>query len=294
MKRIVFGEKIKEKIVLSLGFFDSLHKGHRALIESGRTLSKKLNAKNAVFTFYSEIPLKKGLLYSFDERMELLSFLCDFVLTFPFNEKSKNISPVNFLESLIGSYDIVGIVSGKDFTFGKGGQGDISLLKDFCSKKGITQIIVDEVVDSEGKISTSRIIEKIKEGNIERANELLVDDYIFIGKVESGRKVGRKLGFPTVNAVFPANKEKLKSGVYYATCYIEGKEYKCAVNVGSAPTFNESEYKVEAHILDFDGEFYGENITLRFKKRIRDVVNFVDLDKLTKQIEKDVNLIKEL
>lgn len=298
MKIIPFYEKTNSPIVLCLGGFDSLHIGHKMLIEKANLLKKAYSAKSALFTFSNDFSTflgkKNGQVFTFKERVFILQKSnIDEVYFAELNDEFASISPLNFLNQLVDNRAIRALICGKDFKFGKDAKGDVGLLKTFCKEKNIHLEVCDFATNNFGqKVSTTLVKESLLSGNIKMANHLLGDKYFIMGEVVMGRQVGRTLGFPTANIMIDQNKMPIKSGVYSAEVKIEGKLYKAIVNVGNAPTFNENNYLIECHIKDFNGDLYGQELIVYFCDYIRPIIKFEGIEQLIEQLNKDLTVIK--
>lgn len=297
MKITFFDEKTNNPIVLCLGSFDSIHKGHQKIFNVANEIKLKYNAKSAVFTYANDlgfIPGKKGgLVFTYEERLlRLQEFCVDEICVAKFTKDFSNLSPEEFLSKLCDNRAIGALICGNDFKFGKNATGDTTFLKEFCLLKKIPLYVCDFELDDFGnKISTSTIKELLAKGDICKVNKLLGKDYFVTGVVEKGREVGRTLGFPTANVSLPMEKFLLKSGVYATYVFINGKKYKALTNVGTAPTFSVNKHLIETHVLDFSGDLYGKKLTVYFTSFIRDIKKFDSKEQLISQLESDLRKI---
>ena len=293
MKIINFGERFDKPVTLCLGRYESLHRGHRAIISSAMEAAKKNRSSVMLMTFDEGGDPRFGrLVLTFPERCEMASNLgADLILRIDFSEKFKDMSAEEFLEALEKTLDIRAALCGYDFRFGKNRSGDIFTLKDFCEKTGADFFPHEEVDYLGEKISTTRVKAAIKEGDLVKANAMLGYDYFVAGKVKNGRGRGRELGFPTANLSFPAEKCILPAGVYKCGAQVGGKTYKAVTNFGTAPTFNCTETLVETHVKDFSGDLYGETVKISFCSFLREIRHFSNIDELKKQLEKDIEEI---
>jgi riboflavin kinase/FMN adenylyltransferase len=141
------------------------------------------------------------------------------------------------------------------------------------------------------RVSTTHIKEPLSDGKIELANVMLGENYSVSGKVIDGRKVGRKLGIPTINLAVDKTCLFLKDGVYSGRTEIDGKEFKLVINYGGRPTFNLDEKLIEAHIIDYSGDLYGKEVKIEFLSYIRGLYAFRDQDQLKEQIKKDIERV---
>lgn len=288
-----FYEKNTDSAVIALGFFDAVHVGHSKVISESVLLSKKLGVKNMVFTFDNNPAVYFGkddkLLCTYKERVSrMMKIGVDEILFAPCNEKFFNITPIDFLLHLKDNLNIVGIVCGKDYTFGKFGQGDTKMLNSFCDYNGIECVVVDEVLLDGNKIASRNIRKMLEMGKIKEATEMLGYYYTLEGIVVKGRGDGKKSIFPTINLNFPKEKVIPKEGVYATKVCINDQSYACVTNIGSHPTFEDYSENIETHIIDFDGDLYGQTLSVQFVKRLRNIEKFDSALSLKKQISTDI------
>ena len=293
MKEIGNAESLKEKTVLGMGFFDSVHTGHRVLIDTVKETARKLNAKSAVLTFsnnsYKQFDSESKLIYTYRERCLLFDELgLDCVIPFEFDCKLKQKSREEFLSDLFGRINIAGIVCGYDYKFGKGGLGDAEYLKAVCTEKDIPVTVVQPVLQNGERVSSTLVKETLRQGNIKKANALLSVPYFMTGKVIHGRGVGRFYGFPTANLEFSSDKMLIKSGVYATKTIYDGKIRKSVTNIGDKPTFEEQSVSVETLIKDENADLYGKEIKIEFVDFLRDIKKFSSPQELADRILKDL------
>lgn len=287
-----------KKTVIALGYFDSVHLGHRAVIGEARALADSLNASLVVFTFDGNLKAAVGnesdtYVYDKFEREELYKKLgADDIYFAKVDYNFLSIGRLAFLNKLNKKYDIVAYVCGKDYRFGKFGEGGLDDLKKYAEKNSQTVCVTDTVEKRGVKVSTTAVKRLLSSGNLREANELLGESYFMSGVVAHGREVGTSLGFPTVNIELANGRQRIKKGVYAGRVSVGGKEYKAMINYGARPTFGLSKDVVEAHIIDFDGDVYGEKIVLYFDGYLRDIKSFGDGNGLKAQLMKDLSDVK--
>lgn len=277
------------KNALCLGSFDGLHNGHI------RVLSVPPGYKKTVVTF--KIPPKAvmtcntSLIMSLEDKCDALKeidadeiFLLDF-------ESVRDMEALDFLEMLNEKYHPSLISCGFNYHFGKGGQGDTEILKEYCNKNGIELQIINPVKVEENIISSTMIRNLLQNGEIEKANSFLYKPFSYKSIVVSGDKRGRTIGFPTVNQRYPDDLVKIKFGVYKVKVLIKGKSYVGITNIGKRPTF-ETDYVIsETYIKDFSGDLYGESIRIVPIDFLREEKKFSSLEELKKQILVDITNI---
>ena len=284
MKILSFFQSSAVPRAICLGRFDGLHKGHISLIDAARSFR---DLKPALFTIKSAEPSRDILTFS-----ELLS-ACDkagieTVIAANADKEFFSTAPKDFLNALKDRFAVKAVVCGEDFTYGNARSGNTETLKDYCSANGIDLRVIKTVTLNGEKVSSSKIKEALTLGDITRANSMLGRPYFISGIVGRGRGDGAKLGFKTANIDYPQDKTEIKSGVYATETIIEGKKYKSVTNVGASLTFGQSRPVVETHVLNFDGDLYGQNIIIQFNVFLRDGIKFSSAKELKAQIEKDI------
>lgn len=280
---------------VAIGKFDGIHAGHFRLLDE--ILRQKQHGLQAVvFTFYPSATVYFGVgdgkeLTTREEKRAIFERLgIDILVEFPLNAQTAAIEPERFVtEILLQKMKMKFVAAGADVTFGKGGKGNRELLEKFASRCPFTLQIIDKIYDKEREISSTYVREMIKAGNMERAAKLLMRPYSFCGVVESGRKLGRKLGFPTVNLYPPKEKLLPPKGVYYSVVLFDGGHYYGITNIGTKPTVQqEEEQNVETFLYDFDRDIYGKEIVLELLQFKRPEHRFENLQALKEQLRQDV------
>ncbi|MCP4686946.1 MAG: bifunctional riboflavin kinase/FAD synthetase [Desulfobacterales bacterium] len=286
--------------VITIGNFDGLHLGHQALFQSVTDKARELGGAAVAMTFDPH-PLRvlKGngfppLITIHEQKTELIEATgVDVLIAVPFTREFASLTAREFVEDvLVRRIGMKAIVVGKDYSFGKNRVGNIDLLRTFSEELGFQVITPDWIHSSEdlpNRISSTRIRESVMAGEIDAAREMLGRHYQVRGHVVTGRDRGGKLlGFPTANINL---KDELcpKSGVYAVTVELGAKKHQGVANIGYSPTFDDHEFTVEVHILDFDDDIYGEKIRVNFIHRIRAEKKFSGIDELSAQIGKDID-----
>ena len=294
MQAIPFGESYENKIVLSIGYFDAVHIGHAALFSAARETAEKLNAETAALVFKGGFK-RGGDVFTYDERLlRLKTQGVERVICAPVTEGFKNTSATDFLNELFGYYNIAGIVVGEDFTFGKSAAGNADLLKAECEKRGVEFKAVKKVKTDKGEIASSTLVKKyLSLGDVKSANAVIGSNYFVTGVVQKGKQNGRKIGFPTANIQPDADKYPVKDGVYATLVIIAGDVYGAITNVGTQPTFHGENRVIETYIDGFSGNLYGKILTVYFIDRIRDVIAFDSVEGLKKQLERDLENVRD-
>lgn len=286
-------DKTKKRAVLALGFFDGVHVGHKKVISLAKNMAQSENATLVAVTFNGNLKgfFKSGekTIFSLDERIfALKNSGVDEVLLLPLTSEFLSLTAEEFLDWLNEKYNVIGYATGDDYTFGKGGQGNVIAIKNYANiHGGKVETASGEFIDGE-RVSSTAIKRYLQCGNVKKANEFLGEPYSVTGEVLHGRTVGKTLGFPTVNMLIDNDKIKLKDGVYAGKVILDNVTYRTIINYGARPTFNLDEKLIEAHVIGFNGNLYGQTITLRFSGFIRSVMRFNGSEELIKQLEKDV------
>lgn len=286
---------IKEPTAISLGKFDGIHRGHELLLE--QLLKKKQEGyKTVIFTF--DIPPKKVLdsedtkvLTTNEEKMHMFEAIgIDYLIECPFTPQMMNMEAENFIEMLIKKLSVKCIVAGEDFCFGHNRRGNYQMLKEYADKLSYEAIILPKMKEEKRDISSTFVREEISAGRIEMANKLLGYPYFVSGEVKHGNRIGRTIGFPTVNLIPPKNKLLPEYGVYITKVTIDGIVYHGITNVGCKPTIEgDNPVGIETHILDFKQDVYDKVIIVTFIKRIREERKFPNLESLLEQMRLDVS-----
>ncbi len=290
----------KKSVVIALGYFDSLHIGHQQVISTAVDASKKVGATPAVFSFDGNLRKVIGgadgrFVFNTAERKKLLHEMgIEEILFAPVTKGFLGRGKRSFLNYLNRIYDVKGYVSGEDYRFGYHGQGDVEYLKEYALAHAQFVYTVPAVeVDGE-RISTTLIKGILSLGDIERVTKLLGKSFFVTGRVKKGRRVGRTLGFPTVNIPIPTDRAVLKNGVYAGRVVVDGNSYQALLNYGDRPTFSLKEKLIEGHLIDFEGDLYGKDIKVYFDKYLRDIIKFGDVAQLKEQISRDLETVKGL
>ena len=278
-----------EKRIFALGFFDGVHRGHQALLAECVRMAKAMDVETAAITFEahpqslfrSDVP---PLLTTLQDRFRLLlRYGIDHVYPFPVNQKVMSTPWEDFLEELLGS-GAVGFVCGDDFRFGSRGEGNAEKLRQFCRDRKLPCVIVPEQNLDGVRISSSYIRKQIGEGDMATAVRFLGHGHMLTGTVVTGRRLGRSLGFPTANIELPQGVIVPRHGVYACRAYVGEKSYLAVCNVGNRPTVQGHQVRTETWLLDFDGDLYGQSVTLEFMYFLRPEQRFESLDALKKAV----------
>jgi len=276
--------------VITVGDFDGVHLGHRALLRYAVDLARAKNVPAIVITFdqNTKSVLKRnfmGILTEFPEKEPLLRSLgVDQVSLVSFDGNFSNTSGEEFLRYLREEYGCTDLVGGTDFRFGRDGAMQLTDGIEVC---GIRQHTVELKTDLV-KISSTAIRRALLEGLLDQANTWLGYPFTVTGVVEEGMHLGRTIGFPTLNIVPDEMKILPKNGVYITRARIEKTEFLAMTNVGVRPTVQGAGVRnVETHLLDGNGEYYGCTLSVQFLARLRDEQRFPDMGALMRQLRVD-------
>lgn len=286
----------KERVI-ALGFFDGVHLGHAALLQRTVEEAAARGVAPAVFTF-DRVPkevitgIPCPLINSPDDRRGLVRRLYGIkdVIMVPFDDEMRTTSWEDFVtEILVKRYHAVHLVAGHDHHFGHKNQGSPELLMAKCAELGLGCDIIPKVEVLGTTVSSTYIRRLVELGQVERAAEFLGHPHVLTQEVRHGHRIGRTIGVPTVNLTVPPKVLVPSHGVYATKVHLpDGTSYMGVTNVGTRPTVNNgTNVTVEAWLLDFDGDLYGQNVRVEFHHRLRDEVRFDSLDALKAQIRSD-------
>ena len=293
---------------MTIGFFDGVHLGHRVVIGEARRLAAELGAKSAVVTF-DQHPAAivrpdsaPHLLTDLDQRLELLATTgIDYAVVVRFDEQRSLESAEDFVRhELVECLGARAVVVGADFHFGHGRKGDVALLERMGQHHGFEVDGIHLVASgSEGarSVSSTSIRSALAAGDIDDANRMLGRAHEVRGEVRPGDQRGRELGYPTANVAVPEGMQLPADGIY-AGWYVrpDGSEHAAAISLGRRPTFYEEQpfSLLEAHLLDFADDLYGEEARVRFVARLRGEERFDSVEALVEQIGRDVDRTREV
>ncbi len=297
---ITYGFPPKKKTSIALGYFDGLHLGHIEVIGEAMAHARMKGAASAVFTFNCDTTLPKFQqqedIISFENKCELLDRMgVDYIFAPDFAEVC-GLSAEDFVKEILVKRLNADFAScGGNFRFGKNGSGTPELLVELAKRYGMSAVRVVEDVCLDGEmISSTRIRELIREGDIEEANKLLGYDMWFRLTVVHGNEFGRTMSFPTINQIIPKTNIIPRFGVYESRVEVNGKKYAGITNIGIRPTVSDTgETVMETHILGFDGDLYGQKISISLCGFLRPERKFSNIEELKSQISQDIKKITQ-
>ena len=293
-----------EKPIVTVGIFDGVHCGHQEIFRQMKNLTTVPNQKTVAITFepHPRIVLNNNredikFINVLEKKIEHIALSgIDYLLILNFTSDFAALSPEDFVkEYLIGKLHIGTLVIGYDHHFGKSRSGDYQEMDRLGEKYGFSVVEVGEVCCDGEVISSTKIREALKKGEIEIANKYLGYCYSITGTVVHGNRLGRELGFPTANISLPDRYKLIAAnGVYACYVLIDGQRFEGMGNIGFRPTIENSPLTVEVHIFNFDEEIYDKTITIAFVKRIRNEIKFPDTEQLKQQLMKDKESVLQL
>lgn len=280
MKIIDFNnfKPLNQEAIVTIGNFDGVHLGHKTILTTLISESKKEKTLAVVVVFKNLIKTSLNILTHEEKLNQLAKYDIDVIIELDF-DKVKLMSPGDFLENLNKLVKIKHFVIGSDFHFGKAKKGNSIFLKNLYKKT----IIVQRV----NNISSSLIKELLQQGDIKEANRLLGYNYVVSGKVVYGDKIASNYGIPTANVNICNEKSPIHYGVYFAYVLMEKKLYPSLAIFNNNPTREIDKKIFEVHILNFKKEIYGKEIKIQFLDKIRNLIKFDNIDEVFEQAKKD-------
>lgn len=287
-----------EASVVTIGNFDGVHLGHQQLVENVVREAQYFGVPSVVYTFHPH-PVKvlhpeRATYRLFDLKDQQEQFAqrgIEYVIIEEFTKDFSKVSPQDFLEKyIVEKLHPKTLVVGHDFSFGADRAGNIPFLEKICAEKGIRLIIIPPFQYQGAVVSSTSIREKLKNGEVEKANELLGRTYYVRGHVEKGFQRGRTIGVPTAN-IHPDVEFTPRQGVYCTLTKIGSHMHPSVTNIGVNPTFQENgkgPIKIETHLFDFDAHLYGMEVEVYLLHFIRDEMKFSGIEELKAQIQKDM------
>ena len=298
MQRLTLDGGIPDKLrgsIVALGNFDGFHLGHQAVV--GRAIQRGFHERRPVIVatfdphpvrfFKPDVPPFR--LTTLDQREALFAHAgADAMLVVHFDKALAVTSSEDFVSDVLAQQiGAAGVVTGDDFTFGRGRKGDVALLKRLGQENGIVAEAVAPVLLGETRISSGRIRDALQSGDLATATHLLSRDYAIEGVVQRGDRRGRELGYPTANLPL-GDYQRPRYGIYAVRVTLDdGSEHPGVASLGVRPTFDPPTELLEAHLLDFDGDLYGRRVEVALHAFIRDEKKFDDIGALVAHMQED-------
>lgn len=286
-------------VVLTVGSFDGIHRGHRLILDRVTAIARGISGTPAVLTMRPHpreffAPENAPNLLTSDAKKEQLLAEAGIGALFvlPFDRRTADTEPEDFIARLLCERCRARtIVVGHDCRFGKGARGDVTMLRALGPAHGFTVEEVPPLIIGAERVSSTLVRERVLQGDLAAAENLLGRKYSLTGVVARGRGIGVTLGFPTAN-VKPDHSAVPAQGVYIAEALVDGGRHAAAVNIGIAPTIRQEDLTVEAHLLDFHQELVGKEIEIVFHRRIRPEKKFRSREELQEQIARDIESVR--
>ena len=295
--------KIHKKSVILVGNFDGLHSGHQKLFKEAQKYKKKFKLKVGVVTFdpmpkmFFNKKIKNYRISSVDQKVGYFKRLeVDFLINKTFNKQFSKITCHKFIKEILSKeLKAKYIFVSNNFRFGYRREGDVKLLKYYQSICDYKLINPKPLKKNKKIISSTYIRKLLEQGNLDKANKILTRRWTIDGKVEKGRMMGKKIGFPTCN-IDIGNYVIAKPGVYAVKAIINktNKIYRGIANLGYRPTFNQKKILLEVNLFNFSGNLYNKKLSVEFLKFIRGEKKFIGIDELRSQIKKDIFIAKKI
>lgn len=287
----------------AIGFFDGVHQGHKKVIDEAIKEAKNKSLQSAVITFYPHpsVVLKKGAEHTryitpLAEKEEILENMgVDRLYIVEFNKNLSRLSPEEFVDHFLINLNIRHVVAGFDFTFGYKGKGNMNDFPRY-TREPLSFTVIEKVEEEGEKVSSTKIRQYMDDGDIEQANQLLGRPLMIRGKVITGDKRGRTIGYPTANLDISEDYYLPKVGVYAVKVVIENQKWNGMANLGFKPTFQEKQIRptLEVHLLDFQGDIYGKTVKVEWHTFIRNEKKFNGIDELLANLKRDEQEIRSL
>jgi riboflavin kinase / FMN adenylyltransferase len=280
---------------LAVGVFDGVHLGHQALVRGLLGGAQAAGATPLAATFdplpaqvLAQDPPQSTLADAPERAALLIQAGARAVIVFTFDKAFSQQSAESFIKRVTSAGDVQRIVVGPDFQFGHGREGAVPALRTLGERYGFAVTVVEPIALGGAVVSSTRIRQALREGDLDTAQALLGRPYSVTGTIVRGEQRGRALGFPTINVAPPPDKLLPHDGIYATWVMLGDTRFRAASSLGVRPTFGGGPRKLEAYILDFSEEVYGQQATVAFVQRLRDEIRFDSAEDLSKQIAKDV------
>jgi riboflavin kinase/FMN adenylyltransferase len=285
----------KKETLLTIGVFDGVHAGHRYLLERLQQRAAERKLLSGVVTFnphpqsvlhpHSQLPWLTNL----EDRIQTLRELgVDIVTVLTFTPKVAQLSARDFMSLLMQHLKMQGIMVGPDFALGRGGEGNINLLRTLGHEMEFSVEALRPYTINGEVVSSTLIRQALAQGDMRRIQTLMGRYFYLRGKVITSDKRGRVLGFPTANLDIKPQQALPSNGIYATITQVDGKQFPSATNIGIRPTFGEGQKTVETHLLNYEGDLYDREIQVEFVQKLRDEQRFASVKDLKTQIAEDI------
>lgn len=288
--------------LVTIGVFDGLHTGHQTLIQKLVDEAHAENKLAVVITFFPhpdkvlrDVEQRYYLMTSEQRAKFILDMGVDFVVTHAFDDTIRQMRASEFVDQLVQHLKISELWVGSDFALGYKREGNVAFLTEQGKSKGFNVTAIDLIMNDGGDkvIRSSQIRENLLDGNIDQVRKWLGRGYAVVGEVVHGEKRGRTIGFPTANVAVWSEQIIPANGVYAGWAKLGDETFKAVTNIGIRPTFEGDNVTVEAHLLDFDRDIYGQEIELTFETHLRAEKKFNGIEELIAQIKSDADSARQ-
>jgi len=287
--------------VITIGVLDGVHRGHAHLLKRLVSEARRTGRQSVVVTFREHpssivnVSYKPVYITSLQERIDLILALgVDKVVPVTFDHEFSMIPTKDFIALLKGYMRMQTLVVGPDFAMGHMRQGDLITLRRLSDKMHFSLHVVDNLERSMRPVKSTTIRYALESGDVMEAAKLLGRNFKLRGKVISGDRRGKTLGFPTANLDVGKDMAVPANAIYATWAYVDKIRYMSSTSIGTRPTFGKNERTIEAYLIDFEGDLYGEELCLEFVDQLRPEKRYEDVKELLLQIEADVSKTKEI
>lgn len=289
-----------DKPVVTIGSFDGVHRGHREVIRQLADYARQIGGNSVVITFWPHPATvlnpgsKPALLSTIDEKSRLLAETgIDWLITLPFTKEFSQMEYDKFVtDCLVEKLHIDTLFVGYDNKVGRDGRGHFAEVKELSQQLGFKVQQLSMLASDTAPISSTAIRNLLSEGKVIEANQQLGRPYCLSGKVVNGNHIGTGMGFPTANLEPDPCKFVPGNGAYAIKAIVSDNEYVGMLNIGVRPTIGDGKPTIEAHLLNFNGDLYGQTVSVYFIDKIRDEQQFASIDELRAQLDADRQMVK--
>lgn len=291
----------QQDLYLAMGVFDGVHVGHQAVIGAAVSRARENGGVAGVLTFDPH-PIQvlapdrapRGILASLDHKERILASIgVEVLVVLSFSEDFARQTAEQFAEALLNVPQLRFLCAGADWRFGQGRSGTMEYLRERGAAVAVEVEALDAVKWMEERVSSTRIRQALRDGNLKAVNAMLGRPYTVLGRVVRGQQLGRQLGVPTAN--IEVGSEQLPPDGVYAVSVLAGDEWLPGVsNLGVRPTVDGVRRLLEVHLLDFDGDLYGQELEVQFGRHLRTEMKFANVDELKEQMHRDVERAQSL
>jgi riboflavin kinase/FMN adenylyltransferase len=286
---------------VTVGVFDGVHRGHQQLV-AGMAEAAHAAGREAIALAFDPHPATAlggeppPLLTTLEERAELLGALgLDILIVLPFTQALARTPAADFVAALLRHLHMAELWGGPDFALGHRREGNVRLLRRLGAERGFAVRVVEPLMWEGAPVSSSRVRDALQAGDVEQVTGCLGRPYRLVGTVVHGDGRGGRLGVPTANLSLPPERLVPADGIYACLAHTERLgTHPAAVNVGTRPTFDDHGVTVEAHLIDFKADLYGQTLALDLIARLRDEVAFPDIEALMAQMQKDIAQARDI